>query len=126
MGSQGALLNSWCRSYLTTTAPPKTQNQKLDLYGFYPIMLAGGLFLALIVVSGVRLHRIVLVEPLGQLRYAVAFFVLAAATQESFFMGTHFLWALLVWALVPTADEISREERRRQPDGPPAAVPSGR
>ena len=99
--------------------------------GYFDILLGGGfiagaLFLALIVVSGVRLHRIVLVEPLGQLRYAVAFFVMAAATQESFFMGTHFLWALLVWALVPTADEISREERRRQLDDRPAAVPSGR
>jgi len=89
--------------------------------GYFDVLLGGGfvagaLFIALVVISGVRLHRIALVEPLGQLRYATAFFVLAAATQESFFMGTHFLWALLVWALVPTADEISREERRRLHD----------
>lgn len=99
--------------------------------GYFDVLLGGGLvagvmFIALVLVSGMRLHRVVLVEPLGQLRYATAFFVLAAATQESFFMGTHFLWALLVWALVPTADEISREERRRRPDGRPAAAPSGR
>jgi O-antigen ligase len=98
--------------------------------GYFDILLGGGfvagaLFLALIIVSGLRLHRIALVEPLGQLRYAVAFFVLAAATQESFFLGTHFMWALLVWALVPTADEISREARRRQLGGRPAAAPSG-
>lgn len=99
--------------------------------GYFDVLLGGGLvagvmFIALVLVSGMRLHRVVLVEPLGQLRYATAFFVLAAATQESFFMGTHFLWALFVWALVPTADEISREERRRRPDGRPAAAPSGR
>ncbi|NBO09624.1 MAG: O-antigen ligase domain-containing protein, partial [Actinobacteria bacterium] len=33
---------------------------------------------------------------------AIAIFVLAAATQESFFIGSHFLWALLVWGLTTT------------------------
>jgi len=34
---------------------------------------------------------------------AIAIFVLAAATQESFFIGSHFLWALLVWGLTTAA-----------------------
>lgn len=34
----------------------------------------------------------------------LATFALAAATQESFFIGSHFLWALLVAALIPTPE----------------------
>jgi O-antigen ligase len=34
----------------------------------------------------------------------LASFALAAATQESFFIGSHFLWALLVAALIPTPE----------------------
>jgi exopolysaccharide production protein ExoQ len=34
---------------------------------------------------------------------AMSIFVLAAATQESFFIGSHILWALLVWGLTSAA-----------------------
>jgi hypothetical protein len=35
------------------------------------------------------------------------FFVLAAATQESFFIGNHFLWLLLVAAIAGSLREKS-------------------
>jgi hypothetical protein len=51
------------------------------------------------------------------LRMFLAVFVLAAATQESFFIGSHFLWALLVAALAAAvrAPESVDEEHARQP-----------
>jgi hypothetical protein len=38
---------------------------------------------------------------------ALAVFVLAAATQESFFVGSHFLWALLVASLAVARDDVA-------------------
>jgi len=38
----------------------------------------------------------------GMIRFVAACFVLVAATQESFFIGSHFLWAILIWGLTST------------------------
>ena len=61
-------------------------------------MLAGVLFFG-VVVFGVRsldqLANVRVATP----RFLVIGFVLAAATQESFFIGSHFLWAILIAAL---------------------------
>jgi hypothetical protein len=40
-------------------------------------------------------------------RLALVVFVLAAATQESFFIGSHFLWALLVASLAAARDDVA-------------------
>jgi hypothetical protein len=47
------------------------------------------------------------------------FFVLAAATQESFFIGNHFLWLLLVAAIAGSPrnnGDASREELATKPN----------
>ncbi|MFM7897591.1 MAG: hypothetical protein ACKO97_01310, partial [Actinomycetota bacterium] len=38
----------------------------------------------------------------GMIRFIAVCFVLVAATQESFFIGSHFLWATLTWGLIST------------------------
>ena len=61
-------------------------------------VLAGVLFFG-VVVFGVRsLDQIANVR-IATPRFLVIGFVLAAATQESFFIGSHFLWAMLIAAL---------------------------
>lgn len=71
--------------------------------GYHDLLLGGGIpaaaLFALFVLSALHssdntaLHEVV---P----RWMMASFVLAAATQESFFVGSHFLWVLLVASLV--------------------------
>ena len=45
-------------------------------------------------------------------RLLLAVFVLAAATQESFFIGSHFVWALLVASLAPTRADSGLVEQK--------------
>ena len=71
--------------------------------GYHDILLGGGVLGGVIFVLylwfgsfDVRLRSVDDAIP----RVLLATFVLAAATQESFFLGSHFLWALLVATLV--------------------------
>ena len=79
--------------------------------GYFDLLLGGGivavaLFVTWVLVScshrvrlpGQNQSSVSIIAPV-----AVSIFVLAAATQESFFIGSHFLWALLVWGLTSTA-----------------------
>jgi O-antigen ligase len=71
--------------------------------GYHDLLLGGGVLSGLLFVAVVWFG----VQAIGSeksLREAIPSFlmiafVLAAATQESFFIGTHFLWALLIVGL---------------------------
>ena len=71
--------------------------------GYHDLLLGGGV-LAAMLFAGVVWFGMREIGPQASLREAVpsfliVAFVLTAATQESFFIGTHFLWALLIAGL---------------------------
>ena len=71
--------------------------------GYHDLLLGGGVLAGVlffgVVVLGVRnLDQIANVR-VATPRFLVIGFVLAAATQESFFIGSHYLWAMLIAAL---------------------------
>ena len=79
-------------------------------------VLAGGLFFVYVWVSARSFD--VVPASVGLPRFAVSVFILTAATQESFFVGSHFLWALLVAALAGARRASSSSEEddaRHQP-----------
>ena len=71
--------------------------------GYHDLLLGGGvlagiLFFGVVVFGARNLDQIANVC-VATPRFLVIGFVLAAATQESFFIGSHFLWAVLIAAL---------------------------
>jgi O-antigen ligase len=69
--------------------------------GYMDVLLGGGIIAAVLLVGGViwsgyRYLDSADKETAAQWTPAIMFFVLATATQESFFIGNHFLWLLLV------------------------------
>jgi O-antigen ligase len=69
--------------------------------GYMDVLLGGGIVAAVLLVGGViwsgyRYLDSADKETAAQWTPAIMFFVLATATQESFFIGNHFLWLLLV------------------------------
>jgi len=81
--------------------------------GIMDILLGGGiiggaLFVAAVVWSGARQLSRVFTQTAGQWSFAAAWFVIAASTQESFIVGNHFLWLLLVSALAGSRSESRR------------------
>ena len=71
--------------------------------GYHDLLLGGGvlagiLFFGVVVFGARNLDQIANVR-VATPRFLVIGFVLAAATQESFFIGSHFLWAVLIAAL---------------------------
>ena len=81
--------------------------------GIMDILLGGGiiggaLFVAAVVWSGVRQLSRVFTQTAGQWSFAAVWFVIAASTQESFIVGNHFLWLLLVSALAGSRSEPRR------------------
>jgi O-antigen ligase len=72
--------------------------------GYMDVLLGGGLIAALLFVAallwgGLRHLGDVTKQTAAQWTPALMFFVLATATQESFFIGNHFLWLLFVAAV---------------------------
>jgi O-antigen ligase len=72
--------------------------------GFMDILLGGGvvgivLFVVALIWAGYQHLEHVDKEIAFQWSPAIMFFILAVATQESFFVGNHFLWVLLVSAI---------------------------
>ena len=72
--------------------------------GYMDVLLGGGiiaviLFVGVVVWSGYRYLDSADKETAAQWTPAIMFFVLATATQESFFTGNHFLWLLFVAAV---------------------------
>ena len=86
---------------------------------YHDLLLGGGVpaavFFVLYLVFASR--TLSLLNPVAVTsRMFLTVFVLAAATQESFFIGSHFLWALLVASLAPTvrSPESVDEQHARQ------------
>lgn len=83
--------------------------------GYHDLLLGGGVLAALLFVTFILLG----VSAFGRCapkealpRMLAVSFVLAAATQESFFIGSHFLWAVLVAALAsPVVDEALVDQK---------------
>jgi len=76
--------------------------------GYHDLLLGGGVLAAVLfsafVLGAARGYDTS--HPSGMIpRLALTVFVLIAATQESFFVGSHFLWALLIAALVSRCDD---------------------
>ena len=71
--------------------------------GYHDLLLGGGVLPGIlffgVVVLGVRSLDQVANVRVATPRFLVIGFVLAAATQESFFIGSHFLWAMLIAVL---------------------------
>jgi O-antigen ligase len=78
--------------------------------GYHDLLLGGGvpaavLFALYLWFASREFDRVGVAVALPRL--ALAVFVLAAATQESFFVGSHFLWALLVASLAAARDDVA-------------------
>ena len=78
--------------------------------GYHDLLLGGGVLAAVLFalylwMSSRRFDRIPVSVALPRL--ALVVFVLAAATQESFFVGSHFLWALLIASLAAARDDVA-------------------
>jgi len=88
--------------------------------GYFDMLLGGGVLAGLLFVLWVASNLLkfqrggrdsVVATRSSRTTVAVVVFVLTAASQESFFIGSHFLWALLVWGL--TAITLSSEVSSR-------------
>ena len=80
--------------------------------GYMDVLLGGGLVAAVLFVGaflwGIYRHLgHATKETAAQWTPAIMFFVLATATQESFFTGNHFLWLLFVAAIVGKLSEVN-------------------
>ena len=78
--------------------------------GMMDILLGGGvigagLFVLAILWGGARQLERAQTQIAGQWTFAATWFVLAAATQESFIVGNHFMWLLLVSAMSGCRDD---------------------
>ena len=83
--------------------------------GYMDILLGGGIVAAIVfvvaVLWGVYRHLVQTeTEIASQWTPAIMFFVLATATQESFFIGNHFLWLLFVAAVVGDIRRINFQQ----------------
>lgn len=80
--------------------------------GYHDLLLGGGVLAGIlffgVVVFGLRSLDQVADVRMATPRLLAIGFVLAAATQESFFIGSHFLWAMLIAALF--ADTAARAD----------------
>ena len=76
------------------------------------VLLGGGvigatLLVVVIVWSGAQQLERVYSQTAGQWTFAATWFVIAASTQESFIIGNHFLWLLLVASMTGVKDDAS-------------------
>ena len=68
-------------------------------------VIGAGLLVVAILWSGARQLERVNTQNAGQWTFAATWFVLAASTQESFIVGNHFMWLLLVAAMSGSRDD---------------------
>jgi O-antigen ligase len=83
--------------------------------GYMDILLGGGfiaavLFIGALLWGGLRNLGDVTKQNVAQWTPAIMCFVLAIATQESFFVGNHFLWLLLVAAVAGNLSVVNSEQ----------------
>ena len=69
-------------------------------------VIGAGLLVLAILWSGARQLERVFTQTAGQWAFAATWFVIAASTQESFIVGNHFLWLLLVASMAGSKNEI--------------------
>ena len=72
-------------------------------------VVGAGLLVLAILWSGARQLERVQTQNAGQWTFAATWFVLAASTQESFIVGNHFIWLLLVAAMSGSRDDKVRK-----------------
>lgn len=72
-------------------------------------VVGAGLLVLAILWSGARQLERVQTQNAGQWTFAATWFVLAASTQESFIVGNHFMWLLLVAAMSGSRDDKVRK-----------------
>lgn len=82
---------------------------------YIDVLLGGGvagavLLLVLLVYGGFSQLESALSSTAGQWIYAMTFFVLLASTQESFVVGNHFLWLLLVASVIGRDDTVAESK----------------
>ena len=68
-------------------------------------VIGAGLLILAVVWSGARQLDRVFTQTAGQWTFAATWFVIAASTQESFIVGNHFLWLLLVASMAGSQNE---------------------
>jgi len=73
-------------------------------------LIGAGLLVLAILWSGARQLERVISRTAGQWTFAATWFVIAASTQESFIVGNHFLWLVLVACLAGSRDEILKTQ----------------
>ena len=83
--------------------------------GFMDVLLGGGVFAGLVLIAallwgGYRHLEFATTETAAQWTPAIMFFVLATATQESFFVGNHFLWLLFVAAVAGDIQRVNSQQ----------------
>ena len=83
--------------------------------GFMDVLLGGGVFAGLALIAallwgGYRHLEFATTETAAQWTPAIMFFVLATATQESFFVGNHFLWVLFVAAVAGDIQRVNFQQ----------------
>ena len=83
--------------------------------GFMDVLLGGGVIAGLVLVAALlwgsyRHLKFAISETAAQWTPAIMFFVLATATQESFFVGNHFLWLLFVAAVAGDIQRINSQQ----------------
>ena len=76
------------------------------------LLLGGGifasmLFIGAVVLGGFRQLSFTTKATASQWTPAIMFFVLATATQESFFVGNHFLWLLFAAAVAGDLQRVN-------------------
>jgi O-antigen ligase len=71
-------------------------------------VVGAGLLILAIVWSGARQLDRVFTQTAGQWTFAATWFVITASTQESFIVGNHFLWLLLVASMAGSRNEPTR------------------
>jgi len=69
-------------------------------------VIGAGLLVLAILWSGARQLERVFTQTAGQWAFAATWFVIAASTQESFIVGNHFLWLLLVASMAGSKNEF--------------------
>ena len=97
-------MSAWQTSnfFKVPTAHPVTEfGNQWSHSGIMDVLLGGGvigagLLVVAIIWGGSRQLERVFTQTAGQWTFAATWFVLVASTQESFIVGNHFMWLLLV------------------------------
>jgi hypothetical protein len=79
--------------------------------GYYDLILGAGVLAGVLFIILVFSAITAFDEPGREgltIRFLSVGFVLTAATQESFFIGSHFLWVVLIWALLAGIQPIAQ------------------